>query len=121
MGIIIMFDLNNRQSFHNVQSWIENINGNMRKSVPIILVGNKSDLPKQISDSEVNDFTKEVDMQYFETSAKSNINVNEVFLSMTRACVEHYVSNRLPQIDPNVVRLDEKNGGALNKNCCVIM
>lgn len=121
MGVIVIFDLNNRKSFDNVRNWIQNINDNMNKIVPIILVGNKCDLPKAVSDQEVNNYVKDLNLTYFETSAKSGVNVKEPFLSMTRACINQYIINGPVRVDPDVVRPGEEKPNRINSKCCTIM
>ena len=43
-GVIISFDVTERQSFKNVENWVESINMHADKSAARILVGNKIDL-----------------------------------------------------------------------------
>ena len=43
-GVIISFDVTERQSFKNVENWVESINMHADKNAARILVGNKIDL-----------------------------------------------------------------------------
>lgn len=53
-----------------------------------ILLGNKVDVPsKAISTERGTDVAKEFDVKFFETSAKSGLNVDEAFQSLARDCV----------------------------------
>ena len=43
-GIILVFDLNSKYTFDNLQYWIDEIKYTGRQKCPIILIGNKTDL-----------------------------------------------------------------------------
>ena len=43
-GFVLMYDISNVQSFENVRKWIRAINETCDAKVPILIVGNKSDL-----------------------------------------------------------------------------
>ena len=84
--MIIAFDLTNRKSFENVRAWIDSIyRHSSDTSLPKVLVGNKVDLGdadgqklRAVAKSEARKLASEHDIEYFETSAKENINITEV-------------------------------------------
>ncbi|ETO37042.1 hypothetical protein RFI_00019, partial [Reticulomyxa filosa] len=43
MGIVLVYDITEQQSFQNVGNWIENIHEHASDDIPIVLVGNKCD------------------------------------------------------------------------------
>ena len=43
-GIMIVYDITDRQSFENVSEWMEEIENYAQKNVNILLIGNKNDL-----------------------------------------------------------------------------
>ncbi len=80
MGCIILFDLTNRESFDHVPKWLEEVkkeSGN----IPILLVGNKSDLinERTVSLEEAQQISKDLNMFYIESSAKNGKGVGDVF------------------------------------------
>ena len=80
MGCIILFDLTNRESFDHVPKWLEEVkkeSGN----IPILLVGNKSDLINErvVSLDEARQISKDLNMFYVESSAKNGKGVGDVF------------------------------------------
>ena len=80
MGCIILFDLTNRESFDHVPKWLEEVkkeSGN----IPILLVGNKSDLinERAVSLDEAKQISKDLNMFYVESSAKNGNGVGDVF------------------------------------------
>ncbi|MCP4762312.1 MAG: GTP-binding protein, partial [archaeon] len=80
MGAIILFDLTNKESFEHIAKWMEEVRTNAG-DIPLLLVGNKSDLvaERQISRAEAEDFAKEFEMYYLESSAKDGTGIGDVF------------------------------------------
>ncbi len=79
-GFLIVYAVDNRNSFQQIQFWIKTIieQTDINKK-PIILVGNKIDLPRVISTEEGTNYSQEKQFKYFETSAKTGDNIKEVF------------------------------------------
>jgi Ras-related protein Rab-1A len=80
-GVIVIFDLTNRESFDNVEKWI----ADSRSDTPdadYILVGNKLDLLKDRKVSYYDGITKSRNLKcisYIETSGLNGTNVVEAF------------------------------------------
>ncbi len=72
LGIFLVFDLTNPSSFEHLPLWIEELKARINAEVPILLVGNKSDLTDQraIPIEKINKFTRKFNLYYIETSAK---------------------------------------------------
>ncbi|XP_023654185.1 ras-related protein Rab-35-like [Paramormyrops kingsleyae] len=81
-GVIIVYDVTNQESFVNVKRWLNEISQNC-DNVCTILVGNKNDNPskKEVHFQEAQHFGDSVGVRIFETSAKENVNVEEMFMS----------------------------------------
>lgn len=79
-GVLIAFDVTNRESFENVKNWIDSIENYAKKDIQKVLIGNKIDLTekRKISNHEAQNLADEHDIPYFETSAKLDKNVSEV-------------------------------------------
>lgn len=82
---IVVFDLTRRETFDNVQSWIDDLKDNSDGNIDILLLGNKLDIvndqPKKrkIDEEEVEGFLEKFGcFKYGEVSAKSNENVDEL-------------------------------------------
>jgi small GTP-binding protein len=93
-GIILTFDLTKRSSFNSLESWLNDIKENSNE-VPVVIFGNKCDLFEnyEVENEEAKKFAKEHNLQYFETSAKQNVNVQEGFNSIAEIAYEKYSGN----------------------------
>lgn len=83
-GIIIVYDVSDRKSFEMVQDWVQSINEytDSSKTIPVVLVGNKIDLNKEVSTDEGKKLADSFNLPFFETSAKENKGVNEFMLKL---------------------------------------
>ncbi len=80
-GAILVYDITQRQSFINAEKWFKQIRKYSGTEVPIIIVGNKLDLAddRKVTEDEARLFASQHNMLYFETSAKTDYAVNDVF------------------------------------------
>ncbi|CAF1161123.1 unnamed protein product [Rotaria sordida] len=83
-GVLVIFDLTNPISFNNVGQWINEVREFASVNVPIVLVGNKSDLVAQhrITFEQATTFAKQFKLPYMETSTLNSSNVEQVFVSL---------------------------------------
>tara|TARA_Y100000992_G_scaffold273796_1_gene216241 strand:- start:103 stop:726 length:624 start_codon:yes stop_codon:yes gene_type:complete len=109
---IIVFDLTNYASFKNVNYWIDEIglNGNHHERIPIILIGNKSDVTakREVCFSEANLFAKEYNLEYFETNIYEWETINSAVLKLVEKTTEYY-------IDKNIISAGIKDLSLLRK------
>ena len=83
-GIILMYDISDKNSFNNIYKWISDIKdyGNNQCNICKILVGNKFDSnSKEVTEEEGKKFAHENKMAFFEISVKENKNVGQIFNS----------------------------------------
>ena len=88
-GIIIVFDINNRESFENISKWFDEIKVNLHSKLRVFILGNKDDLRNAARDpvSEIEAFEyiqgleKELGstISYLSTSALTGYNVEVAF------------------------------------------
>ena len=90
-GILVGFSLTEPSSLESVNYWINQINENCSKERPISLVlfGNKCDDKENIKvgEEDINKIKDKYNLTYFETSAKENINVQNVFEYLTKITI----------------------------------
>lgn len=80
MGIILVYDCTEEVTFNNIENWLKQIETHASTGVAKILVANKTDLPNRTVTSERGmALAKEHGLNFFETSAKTGTNINELF------------------------------------------
>jgi len=84
-GIIIVYDVNERNTFTNVERWMKDIKEFSKETVAIILVGNKIDLiNRQVTFDEGKQLALSHNIPFIEVSAKNRTNLDEPFLSIIK-------------------------------------
>ncbi|MFW9829158.1 MAG: Rab family GTPase [Candidatus Thorarchaeota archaeon] len=88
-GALLVFDMTNKESFEKVSEWTQNFR-DARENAPIILIGNKSDLRKQImiNEKESSEYAKTNNMDLIITSAKTGENVEQAFIQITTTILD---------------------------------
>ncbi|XP_055388903.1 ras-related protein Rab-35 [Condylostylus longicornis] len=89
-GVIVVYSVTDGQSFANVRRWLQEIEHNC-DVVNKVLVGNQNDDParKVVLTEDAQRFAKQMNIELFETSAKENINVEEMFYAITKQVLNH--------------------------------
>ena len=82
----VVYDISNRTTFDNIKSWVEDCKRLSPKTVLMVLVGNKIDLEerREVSYNEGSIFAQKNGMLFFECSAKTGNNVEQIFMESTR-------------------------------------
>ncbi|KAJ3439315.1 ras-like protein rasd [Anaeramoeba flamelloides] len=95
-GFLIVYSIVSRNSFDEVRSFYEQITrAKDSEDVPIMIVGNKADLEfdRQVSQCEGMDLAKSLNCSFIETSAKSNLNVEQAFIELVPKINKHRLDN----------------------------
>lgn len=81
MGFILMYDITNEESFNSVQDWSTQIKTYSWDNAQVTLAGNKCDMEDErvVSNERGKQLAEQLGFEFFETSAKDNINVKQVF------------------------------------------
>jgi len=86
-GAFVVSDFTRSDTMQSLKSWV----GNFRSTVgdkPIVILGNKSDLDKKYSFSELQAFGSSLGCEVVETSAKTGLNVEKAFVDMGKRLLE---------------------------------
>jgi Ras-related protein Rab-2A len=82
-GGILVFDVTRRRTFIVLEEWLDELFKAINKTIPIILVANKTDLPDRVVEpSEGREFADKHNMPYLESSAKTGEGVVDIFQSL---------------------------------------
>ncbi|XP_052176861.1 ras-related protein RABE1c-like isoform X1 [Diospyros lotus] len=124
MGILLVYDVTDESSFnsnyfiqsYNSGNWIRNIEQHASDNVNKILVGNKADMDESkraVPTSKGQALADEYGIKFFETSAKTNLNVEEVFFSIARD-IKQRLAETESRVEPQAIRINQSDqaGGA---------
>lgn len=122
-GILLVFDVTNRESFEKVIYWMNQIAEKSEKTkVGVLLIGNKIDDENRIvSKEEAEIFSRNNEIDYIETSALNSYNIGECFDNMLKKILAKKSIDLLnnPEIStgPEKIKLNENEGEVSNCNC----
>ena len=116
-GIILMYDITNKNSFESIEQWINNIKESSNyENIGLVIVGNKCDLENKrvVKKEEKELLEKKIEMKIIEASAKLDINVKESFNLLIDKMIEKK-SNKFSL--SNTIKI--KNEGKKTGDCCI--
>ncbi|KAL3535761.1 hypothetical protein ACH5RR_004222 [Cinchona calisaya] len=78
---VVVYDITNTDSFERAKKWVQQLQRHGNSHMIVVLVANKADLnsDRTVENEEGENYAKENGLLFFETSAKSAQNVNELF------------------------------------------
>ena len=120
-GILLIYDVTDRDSFKNLGNWLIEIEKNANEGVLKILIGNKCDLEEKrvITQKEGESFANSYGMKFFETSAKNDINVSEAFQMLARQLIEINTENKkAPANQDKKITVSSAKSLKTKKGCC---
>ena len=122
-GILLIYDVTDKDSFKNLSNWLIEIEKNSSKNVLKVLIGNKTDLEEKrvISYNQAKEFADSYGLKYIETSAKKNLNVNEAFATLGRELMVASEDKRIVKQKQNkkisVAKMEDLNVQK-RRGCC---
>ncbi|KAK7904957.1 hypothetical protein WMY93_017564 [Mugilogobius chulae] len=104
-GIILVYDITSESSFQHISKWVGDVDEFAPHQVQRILVGNKSDEQsnRQVPLEQGAKLATSYGMDFFETSASANRNINESFTRVAELVLQAHKSD----IDNLIGSLDE--------------
>lgn len=81
---VVVFDITKKDSFNGAKSWVKELQRRGDPNVVIALAGNKADMEskRKVQTEEAQQYALDNDIIYLETSAKTSLNVRELFIAI---------------------------------------
>ncbi|BFZ57285.1 GTP-binding protein [Savitreella phatthalungensis] len=120
-GILLVYDVTAASSFDNVKTWFSNIQEHAAEDVSVILIGNKCDCDpasRQVTYEQGKQLADSLGIQFVEASAKTNVGVEDAFLSLARHVKSRIGTPAGNNSASNGVKLDNGTGGGITSRCC---
>jgi len=96
-GALIIFDLTRVKTYEAIDEWLSEMFEILKKDIPIVIIGNKLDLIKEINrlidDEVVKDYAEKKNSIFIETSAKTGENVENAFKKLALLMIK-YISKQ---------------------------
>lgn len=86
-----MYDITDTDSFKKMTDWVKELRQMRGTDLPIIIVGNKSDLESSrvVTKESAETYARKIGVDHYIASAKTGHNVNDVFRTLTESKFFH--------------------------------
>ncbi|XP_060081059.1 ras-related protein Rab-22A-like [Ylistrum balloti] len=83
---IVVYDITREQTFRAVKEWISELRKNASSDIVLAIAGNKCDLEdlREVSFKDVEEYARQRNAIFIETSALTAVNVPELFIKIAR-------------------------------------
>jgi Ras-related protein Rab-11A len=132
---LLVFDLTKKETFKNIEIWLEDTRNFGNQEMIMLIIGNKSDLveTREVSKEEIEELTRKYNYSYVEVSALTGDNVkicfekianlmlsfeNESIQNKSKSKKKFKVDNRNVTVNKSVELTDRSIKSSTKNNCC---
>ncbi|KAG5883935.1 hypothetical protein JTB14_003757 [Gonioctena quinquepunctata] len=125
-GAVLVYDITDEDSFQKVKSWVKELRKMLGTEISLVIVGNKCDLEKNrhVNLEEAESYAEKVKAIHFQTSAKLNQGVEDMFLVLTQKMLDEakekaaHQSHLTRNNSQRIVTVVDDDQLPTNKSCC---
>ena len=113
-GILLFFDLTNKNTFEGINDWINcivNNYGEINNSYELFLIGNKVDETEKrnISKKDANNYSDKYNIRYYECSCLKGLNIYEILNEIILMSYDKYYNKNINEENNNYNSEEENN------------
>lgn len=121
MGLLLVYDVTDLISFNAIKDWNKTLVDHNCQHIHKILVGNKCDKSDRIVSKKMGeDIAKECGINFYETSAKTNDNVNIIFEELIKIVIDNISPPEKPT-SPTTINISSQTEQNIFKKWCMIL
>jgi Ras-related protein Rab-1A len=124
-AVILCYDITDKNTFQNINKWLEEVKNFSVGTPLLILCGTKTDLEEKrvVSYEEAEEYAKTNNMRFFESSSKNNSNVKEIFEliaenKITTVCTMTDTFDKSDMRNRKKINLQPSDKNKNNSSCC---
>uniref|UniRef100_A0A673UVS9 RAB22A, member RAS oncogene family n=1 Tax=Suricata suricatta TaxID=37032 RepID=A0A673UVS9_SURSU len=83
---VIVYDITKEETFSTLKNWVKELRQHGPPNIVVAIAGNKCDLidVREVMERDAKDYADSIHAIFVETSAKNAININELFIEISR-------------------------------------
>ena len=100
-ALLLMYDISKKETFTNIDSWIDSIKQKKGMDFPIVLIGNKCDLDdeREVKKEEGLEKANKYHINFFECSNKEKINIDDPVICLLKQLFKYNNDQNLQKVD----------------------
>ena len=117
--VVIVYDVGDISTFENVTMWLKECKNENTNNIVKMLISNKNDIPEQrkvVNPEKARELAEQEDMIFLEVSAKTGLNIREIFEQSAKAVYQNIKNNvydlssptdgiRLSSLSPGTIKI----------------